>query len=115
MGGDITQDKKVIAYWSKKLTKAQVNYITQGKEMLTAISLIKEFSQLLKGEVMTVLTDHKNNTWLTTEAESDRIQHQRLYLDEMGVQLDYIEGDKIIAADALSGWKQSAWMTRRTS
>ena len=88
MGGTITQDKKGIVYWSKKLTKAQVNYMTQGKEMLAATSLIKEFSQLLKGAVMTVLTDHKNNTWLTTELESACIHRQCLYLDEMGVKLE---------------------------
>jgi len=51
---------------------------------------------------MRVLTDHKNNTWNKTEPKSDRIHCQRLYLDEMGVWLEYIPGEDNIAADTLS-------------
>jgi hypothetical protein len=43
LGACIIQERRLVAYFSRKLTKPQQNYITMGKEMLYIIATLKEF------------------------------------------------------------------------
>ena len=62
IGAVISQEGKPIAFFSRKLNKAQLNYTVTEKEILSIIETIKEFRNILLGHKVIVHTDHKNLT-----------------------------------------------------
>jgi hypothetical protein len=103
------QDKKPIAFYSRKLNKAQKRYTTteRHRELLSAIENCKEYKNILLGyhQPIIVFTDHKNNTFNGLKA-SDRILLTcwLLPLDEYGVKFEYLPEKtlKNVVVDALS-------------
>jgi hypothetical protein len=103
------QDKKPIAFYSRKLNTAQKRYATTDRsgELLSAIQTCKEYKNILLDYHIIVFTDHKNNTLIGLKA-SDRIVSAcwLLLLEEYGVTLEYLSGNKqknvCTVADALS-------------
>jgi hypothetical protein len=63
---------------------------------------LKYFKHMLLGHEIILKTDHKNLTYPTSTHTSDRVLRQRLLLEEYGVKLEYIKGEKNIVADAFS-------------
>jgi hypothetical protein len=57
---------------------------------------------MLLGHEIVMQTDHKNLTYPTLTHTSNRVLWQRLLLEEYGVKLEYIKGEKNVVADALS-------------
>ncbi|MFN9952107.1 MAG: hypothetical protein ACK55I_03340, partial [bacterium] len=60
------------------------------------------FKHMLFGHSIIVRMDHKNLTHPLSNHVSDHVLRQRLLLEEYGAELQYIEGQKNIIADALS-------------
>jgi len=56
---------------------------------------------MLLGHRIIVRTDHKNLTHPHSTHSSDRVLRQQLFLEEYGVELEYIKGEKNIVANAL--------------
>ena len=100
LGAVISQSGKPIAFFSRKLNDAQLNYTTTEKELLSIVETLKEFRNILLGHQLTVYTDHKNLTYKNFNTE--RVMRWRLILEEFGPELKYIKGEKNIVADALS-------------
>ena len=73
LGGVISQDGQPIAFFYRKLNEAQRKYTTIDKELLSISETLKEFKTMLKGQRITVYTDHKNLTYANIEYTSDRI------------------------------------------
>jgi hypothetical protein len=57
------QDKKPIAFYSRKLNTAQKGYTITERELLSAIEICNEYKNILLGYSIIVFTDHKINTF----------------------------------------------------
>jgi hypothetical protein len=56
----ITQYGKPLAFFSRKLSKAQRKYSITEVELLSIVECLKEFKGMLWGQRLKVFTDHKN-------------------------------------------------------
>ena len=100
LGAAITQNQRPIAYYSRKLNSAQLNYTTTERELLAIVETLKEFRNILLGQQIIVYTDHKNLTYKVFNTE--RVMRWRLIIEEYGPELHYLKGEKNVVADALS-------------
>jgi hypothetical protein len=100
LGAVISQKGKPIAFYSRKLNSAHTRYTTTERELLSIVETLKEFRNILLGQVLIVHTDHENLTY--KNFNSDRVMRWRLFIEEYSPDLRYIKGPKNIVADALS-------------
>ena len=63
---------KPIAFFSRKLNAAQLNYTVTDKELQGITESLKHFRHILLGNEIKVYTDHKNLTYADTNFNSDR-------------------------------------------
>ena len=98
----ITQDGKPIAFFSRKLSKAQRKYSVTELELLSIVECLKEFKGMLWGQKLRVYTDHKNLVRDALGLTCDRVYRWRLLLEEYEPETVYIKGVDNIVADALS-------------
>jgi RNase H-like domain found in reverse transcriptase/Reverse transcriptase (RNA-dependent DNA polymerase)/Integrase zinc binding domain/Chromo (CHRromatin Organisation MOdifier) domain len=65
-----------VAFYSRKLSSAEMNYDIYDKEMLAIVTAFKEWRCYLEGcaHKITVLTDHRNLEWFTTTKNYSRRQ-----------------------------------------
>ena len=64
------EDYKPLAFFSRKLNKAQMNYTTTEKELLSIVECIREFRNILFGYPIEVYSDHKNLVHAATVSQS---------------------------------------------
>jgi hypothetical protein len=102
IGGVVTQEGKPLGYFSRKLTDTQRRYPVTEQELLAITETLKYFKHMLFGHKIIVKTDHKNLTHQYSTHASDRVLRQRLLLEEYGAELQFIEGEQNVVADALS-------------
>ena len=79
-------------FFSRKLSPAQQKYSVTEQELLTIVETLKEFKGMLRGQTITVYTDHKNLMQDALGLTSDRVYHWRLLLEEYGPTIVYIKG-----------------------
>lgn len=94
----------VIAYFSRKLTGAQLNYFVMEKEFLAIIESLKHFRSILYGQHFILRTDHISLTFLFAQSKvpQTRVARWLDYLSEYHFSLQHLKGTKNDAADALS-------------
>ena len=102
LGAVITQDEKPIAFFSRKLSKAQQKYSITELELLSIVECLKEFKGMLWGQKLRVYTDHKNLVRDALGLTCDRVYRWRLLLEEYEPEIVYIKGVDNIVADAIS-------------
>jgi hypothetical protein len=66
LGAFIMQEGKPVAYCSKKLNSAQMNYATIDKELLCVLATLCKFHSMLLGAELHVHSDHKTLPALVT-------------------------------------------------
>ena len=85
-----TKDKKhhAIAYTSKTLTGAQLNYATTEKEFLAVVFAIDKFRSYLVGAKIIVYTDHAALKYLLTKKDArPRLMRWILLLQEFDLEI----------------------------
>ncbi|GFX31590.1 retrovirus-related Pol polyprotein from transposon 412 [Trichonephila clavipes] len=100
---EIDDQERVVAYWSKCLSKPERNYCVTRKELLAIVKAIEHFHHYLYGQKFLLRTDHASLTWLmnfrNTEGQVARwIQR----LNEYYFDIRHRKGSSHGNADALS-------------
>jgi hypothetical protein len=103
MGAVLIQDSQPVAYMSKKFTGAERNYSTSEKELLAVKRALEKWRCYLEGCFgLTVVTDHKPNTFMDSQqVRSPRLMRWFEFFQRFNIQWQYQPG-KTNPADALS-------------
>lgn len=97
------RDGRPVAYASRSLNKAEMNYPTIEKELLAIVWSVKYFRPYLYGRRFKIQTDHRPLVYLFGMRDpTSRLMKFRLQLEEYNFVIEYIKGAKNSAADALS-------------
>ena len=69
-----------LAFFSRKLSKAEANYSTFDRELLAIYTTVRHFSHLLEGISFDILTDHKPIVHAFTKISDSASNRQRRHL-----------------------------------
>ena len=100
LGATLVQDGKPLGFYTRKLNSAQLNYTVGEKELLGIIEGFKAFEGMIRGQDLTVRTDHLN--LLYQSMPSQCMVRWRLMLEEWHPTITYVAGVDNDGADALS-------------
>ena len=88
-------------YLSKKLSVAQLNYITFNREFLAISLAVHKWRQLLLADAFTIITDHLPLVYImTTQFLTGRIARQVVELMNVNFKIVHRPGAKNTNADA---------------
>ena len=107
IGGVLSQvqegNERVVAYFSKTLSKAERNYCVTRRELLAMVRTLEHFHKYLYGQQFHLRTDHSALTWLLNfknlEGQTARWVQR---LQEYHFTSEHRQGVKHTNADALS-------------
>ena len=107
IGAVLTQkegkDDRPIAFESRKLSPAEVNYATHEKELLAIVHALKTWRPYLEGTQFDVITDHAALRFLKTQPNLSRRQARWVEtLEQYDFEIIYRPGASNVVADALS-------------
>ena len=100
LGATVVQDGKPLGFYTRKLNAAQKNYTVGERELLGIVEGMKAFEGILRGQDITVHTDHLN--LLYSDMPSQRMVRWRLLMEEFHPTVVHVAGKDDDTADALS-------------
>ena len=103
LGAVLLQEGRPVAFESRKLNGAELNYTVTEKEMLGVVHALRVWRCYLEGADFTVYTDHVSNTFFQTQPNLSRRQARwSEFLQRFGpFTWEYRKGTRNVA-DALS-------------
>ena len=103
IGAVLMQDKKVVAYESRKLNTVELNYPVHEKELLAIIHSLKVKRHYLLGVNFKIEIDHQSLRYLSTQPNLSRRQCRWMeLLQEFDFYMEYVKGKENVVADGLS-------------
>ena len=100
LGSVISQNVKKIAFYSRKITGLKTMYTVTENKLQGIVKTFKGLRTILLGQKLKIYTDDKNLK--CKNFDTDRILLWRVILEEYIPEIEYIQGNKNIVADALS-------------
>ena len=94
-----------LCFYSQKLSPAQCNYSTFGRELLAIYLSIRHFRYFVEGRPFTVLTDHKPLIYALNARPDKHSPREIRHLDfisQFTSDIRHIKGSANVVADALS-------------
>lgn len=93
-----------IAFFSRKLDKAQINYSTFDRELLAIYLSIRHFQYFVEGRDFIVFSDHKPLSYaLFTQTDRNPRQARQLdFISQFTSDIRYVKGTENVVPDALS-------------
>lgn len=101
----IEEDWQPLAFFSKKMNKAQTQYSAYDRELLAIYESVKHFRHMLEGRHFTIYTDHKPLTFAFQKKDRTCTPRQFNHLDlisQFSTDIRHISGLKNVTADALT-------------
>jgi hypothetical protein len=98
-------DLQPVAYMSKKMSSAQLNYAVHEWELLAVVEALKTWRCYLYGSStqIEIYTDHHSLTYLSTQPNlSPRQSRWVEQLQDYSFKVHHLSGEKNVVADALS-------------
>jgi len=103
IGAVLTQNKKPVAYESRKMNEHEINYAIHEKEALAIVHALRTWRVYLEGQKFIVYTDHHSLQFLESQKNITRRQARWLeLLQNFDFKIQYIKGKSNVVADALS-------------
>ena len=98
----MTQDNRLLAFFSRKLSDTQKQYSVTEIELLAIVEALKEFKGMLWGQQIVIYTNHTNMMQQALGLTSDRVYRWQLIIEEYGPEIIYIKGELNTVADTIS-------------
>ena len=105
LGACLMQEGQPVAYASRAMTDAEVNYAQIEKELLAIVFGVERFEQYVHGRPVKIETDHKPLESIfkkTLVSAPKRLQHMMLRLQKYNLTVVYKKGSEMYLADTLS-------------
>lgn len=101
------EDKWIpVAFYSRKLIDAEINYEIHDKELLAIVAAVREWRHYLEGALypVQVLTDHQPLMYLATKRQPGNRRQARwmIFLEDFNLEIKYRPGKQSTKPDALS-------------
>jgi hypothetical protein len=103
IGAALVQDTRPVAFISRKLKQAELNYPIVEKEILAIVYSFAKLRKYLIDKPFTLYTDNKAVRFILNKAEPlPRLQRWTLALQEFTFSVEHISGKTNVVADVLS-------------
>lgn len=89
VGAVLLQEERPVAYYSRKLSGAELRYSATDIEMVGVIAALREWRCYLDGRQFTIVTDHQPNTYLDVATNTHTLKRRARWLDESS-GFDYV-------------------------
>ena len=100
---EVDGEKQLVALGSKSLTKTRLKWSVIQKETFALYYCCTYLDVLLRDRKFTILTDHKNLTFLEKDKnKNEMVGRWRMALQELEYTIGYIPGKQNEIADAIS-------------
>lgn len=92
-----------VAFYSRKLTSAEINYFTCERELLSIIACLLKWRTIIMGSKVIVWSDHKSLSFLLNcQLLNPRLTRWYLKIQNFNLEIKHLAGEDNIVADALS-------------